>query len=474
MLQNYNLKGEVIMVKDVKQATTAIIAAIGGKENIAAATHCMTRLRLNLKDEGLSSDKELEKISGVISVVHAGGQVQIVIGQGVDKLYEELCKTAEVEMQAGILDKFENKPKQKFSVKNFANSLMGALSGSITPILPIFIASGIFKMVAVLCGPSNLGFLTESNHLYVLCNLVGSAGYYFLPFFTAYSAAKKFNCNPIMALMFAAVMLHPDMLAIVSSGQDFSVFGIPMKLVNYVQAVIPMVLIVWAMSYVERWLKKYLPNMLRTIGLPVLTMIIMLPIGFCLLGPICTIIMGFVADIIVWLTDTVGILAMVVVAACWPLVITFGMHVPVLTALLPAWMEMGFDAIVSPATIAQTIAAIGTQLGYALRSNGVENKSLGWSCFITNITANIGEPYIYGIYLRDKKAMLWHTLGAIAGALTMGILGAKVVMFSGVGFPFLNPLRFGEDLVLGAIGCIVAFAVSLILSLVFGFTKKSE
>ncbi|MBS5000271.1 PTS transporter subunit EIIC [Holdemania filiformis] len=461
------------MVKDVKQATAEIIAAAGGKENIAAATHCMTRLRLNLKDEGLSSDEAINKIEGVISVVHAGGQVQVVIGQGVDKVYDELCRIAGFETQNRISEDLDNvKTKEKLTPKSVINSMMGALSGSITPILPIFIAAGIFKMIAVLFGPKNFGLLTETSHLFMLCNIVGSAGYYFLPFYAAYSAAKKFNCNPIMALLFAGVMLHPDMLAIVSSGEAFTVYGIPMKLVSYVQAVIPMVLIVWAMSYVEKWLKKVLPNMVRTIGLPVLTMAIMLPVGLCVLGPVCTIIMGWIADLIVWLSSTVGILAMVVVAVLWPLVISFGMHVPVMTALLPAWMEMGFDAIVSPATIAQSMAAIGAELGYALRSDGVENRSLGWSCFVTNVTANIGEPWLYGIYLRDKKAMLWHAIGAASGALTMGLLGAKVVMFSGVGFPWLNPLRFGEDMILGAIGCIVAFAVSLTLSLLFGFTKK--
>lgn len=461
------------MVKDVKQATAEIIAAAGGKENIAAATHCMTRLRLNLKDEGLSSDEAINKIEGVISVVHAGGQVQVVIGQGVDKVYDELCRIAGFETQNRISEDLDNvKTKEKLTPKSVINSMMGALSGSITPILPIFIAAGIFKMIAVLFGPKNFGLLTETSHLFMLCNIVGSAGYYFLPFYAAYSAAKKFNCNPIMALLFAGVMLHPDMLAIVSSGEAFTVYGIPMKLVSYVQAVIPMVLIVWAMSYVEKWLKKVLPNMVRTIGLPVLTMAIMLPVVLCVLGPVCTIIMGWIADLIVWLSSTVGILAMVVVAVLWPLVISFGMHVPVMTALLPAWMEMGFDAIVSPATIAQSMAAIGAELGYALRSDGVENRSLGWSCFVTNVTANIGEPWLYGIYLRDKKAMLWHAIGAASGALTMGLLGAKVVMFSGVGFPWLNPLRFGEDMILGAIGCIVAFAVSLTLSLLFGFTKK--
>ncbi len=460
------------MVKDVKQATVEIIKAVGGKENITSATHCMTRLRLVLKDEGLSSDEAISKISGVISVVHAGGQVQIIIGQGVDKIYDELCKTAGLETHAAIDENLDNKPKQKLSVKGVVNAMMGALSGSITPILPVFIASGIFKMIAVLFGPEHFGLLTETSDLYVLCDIVGTAGYYFMPFFAAYSSAKKFNCNPIMALMMAAVMLYPDMLAIVSAGEAFTVFGIPMKLVSYVQAVIPMVLIVWAMSYVERWLKKVLPNMVRTIGMPVLTMVIMLPLGLCLLGPICSIIMGWIADLIVWMNNTIGLLAMVVVGAIWPFVISFGMHVPVLTALLPAWMEMGYDAIVSPATIANAIAALGVQLGYALRADGTENKSLGWSCFITNVTANISEPYIYGIYLRDKKAMFWQAIGGSVGALTMGLLGAKVVMFSGVGFPWLNPLRFGGDMLLGAIGCIVGFGVSLALSLIFGFTKK--
>lgn len=295
------------MVKDVKQATAEIIAAVGGKENIASATHCMTRLRLVLKDEGLSSDEAINKISGVISVVHAGRTGSSCYWSGRRQGLRSAVPDAGFETQASVAEEMADRPKEKLTPKKVINSMMGALSGSITPILPIFIAAGIFKMIAVLFGPKNFGLLTETSHLFMLCNIVGSAGYYFLPFYATYSAAKKFNCNPIMALLFAGVMLHPDMLAIVSAGEAFTVYGIPMKLVSYVQAVIPMVLIVWAMSYVEKWLKKVLPNMARTIGLPVLTMAIMLPVGLCVLGPVCTIIMGWVADLIIWLSSTVGI-----------------------------------------------------------------------------------------------------------------------------------------------------------------------
>ena len=453
----------------------AIIEGIGGRENVASVTHCMTRLRFYLKDEGLARDEEIKSIKGVISVVHGGGQVQVVIGQGVDKVYDEVCTAGSFEKQDAIDEEPNDKPKRKPTLKNVGNSIMGALSGSITPILPVFIVAGIFKMVAVLFGPGKMGLMTEESQLYQLCNLVSAAGYYFLPFFAASSAAKKFNTSPIMAMLIAAVMLHPDMVSLVASGETFKVYGLfPMKLVNYAQAVIPVILNTWILAYVERWVRKIVPDFIRVLGVPVLTMVIMLPVALCIFGPACYVLMGWAADLIIWLNDTVGILAMVVVGAFWTLIISFGMHVPVLTALLPTWMIIGYDAIVSPATIAAALAGIGVELAYALRADGKDNKSLGWSCFTTNAFANIGEPYVYGIYLRDKKAMVWHIVGGAAGALVMGIIGAKIYIFSGVGFPWLNFLRFGEDAVKGAIGMAVAFGVSLALGLAFGFEKKKD
>lgn len=459
---------------DNAKMAAEIIEAVGGKENIAAATHCMTRLRLNLKDEGKSSDDTIMKVSGVIKVVHAGGQVQVVIGQGVDRVYDEVCKIGGFEAK-GAVDENLDAPKQKLTPKVVLNNIMGALSGSITPVLPVFIVAGIFKMVAVLLGPNNVGLLTEESHLYQLCNLVNSGCFFFLPFFVAYSAANKFKASPVLAMIIPAVMLHSNMLEIVAAGEVFRIYDlIPMKLVNYSQAVVPIVLIVWAMSYVEKWVKKIMPDFIRVLGVPVVTIAISLPLAMCVFGPACYVVMGWVADLIVWLNNTIGILAMVVVGATWTLVIAFGMHVPVMTALLPAWLTIGYDAIVSPASIAAGLAGIGVQLAYALRADGQDNKALGWSCFTTNALANIGEPYIYGIYLRDKKAMLWHMIGGAAGALVMGILGAKIYIFSGVGFPWLNFLRFGEDAIQGAIGMVVAFAVPLALGLVFGYEKAKD
>ena len=265
------------------------------------------------------------------------------------------------------------------------------------------------------------------------------------------------------------------MLDIVAAGEPFKIYGLlPMQLVNYTQATVPVILVVWILSYVHKWVKKVVPDFIRTIGVPVLTTFIMIPLTFCVFGPICNEIMSWVGSAILWMNNTIGVPTIVVVAAIWPFVIMFGMHVPVMMALLPTWMEMGYDAIVSPATIASNLAGIGVELAYALRAGSRENKELGWTCFVTHVTANISEPALYGIFLRDRKALAWDMLGAVAGGVTMGLLGGKVTLFSGVGFPFLEFLRFGEYSVPGAIGMVVAFGVSLALGLVFGFEKAQQ
>lgn len=458
---------------DNAAAAAEILAAVGGKENVAAVTHCMTRLRFNLKDEALSSDEKLNEIDCVIKVVHAGNQVQVVIGHGVDRVYDEVLKAAGgSSVDSGNI---VAPAKQKLTPKVVVNNIFGALSGCITPILPVFIVAGIFKMIATLLGPDNVGLMTEDNQIYILCNLVNDGCFYFLPFFAAYSAAKKFQASPVFAMIITAVMLHPNMLSLVEAGEPFRVYNIvPMYLVNYSQAVVPIILIVWVLSYVEKWVKKIVPDIIRVLGVPVLTIAIMLPLALCVFGPACYVVMGWIADLIILLNDTVGILAMVLVGATWALVITFGMHVPIMTALLPAWMTIGFDAIVSPASIASSLANLGVELSYSLRAGSKESRELGWTCLTSNALANIGEPYLYGIFLRDRRAMIYHMIGGASGALVMGLLGAKVYLFSGVGFPWLNFLRFGEDAVQGAIGMVVAFVVPLVLGLIFGYEKEKK
>ena len=176
--------------------------------------------------------------------------------------------------------------------KHLFNQLLDAVSGAITPILPIFCVAGIFKMLVILFGPEGAGFMSETSDLYRILSLVGDAAYYYFPVFAAYSSAKKFKTSPVLALLIAVVMIYPDMLVIVEDGKPFSVFGIPMQLVNYTQAVLPVILITWAQSYVERFFKKISPDMLRILIVPVGTVLVMLPVALCLCGPAVQFVMG--------------------------------------------------------------------------------------------------------------------------------------------------------------------------------------
>ena len=186
------------------------------------------------------------------------------------------------------------------------------------------------------------------------------------------------------------------MLDIVAAGEPFKIYGLlPMQLVNYTQATVPVILVVWILSYVHKWVKKVVPDFIRTIGVPVLTTFIMIPLTFCVFGPICNEIMSWVGSAILWMNNTIGVPTIVVVAAIWPFVIMFGMHVPVMMALLPTWMEMGYDAIVSPATIASNLAGIGVELAEAAE------KTWGnalYACFDQKVEEKLIQPTFITMY----------------------------------------------------------------------------
>lgn len=478
------------MVDATKMAQN-IVDALGGAKNIESVSRCMTCLRFVVRDDALGNIAALKGAGDVVVVVRGQGKVQVVVGSAVEEVYAAVCRCLHIEperMQAadaaapgggegpsGLPEECATQEPEPLLVRVRAaldrglNAVMGALSGIIVPILPVFIVVGIFKMCAILFAPGYLGWLAEDSDLMRLFNFVGDAGYYFLPFFTSYSAARKFECNVVIAQFIAGVMICPQVLGIVEAGEPFTVYGIPMYLVDYTQAVIPIILVVWAMAHVERFFKRVIPHVVRAIAVPVLTVAVMLPVALCVLGPLCYVVVGWLSAGILWLRDTVGIVAIIVVALLWPFIIMFGMHVPILTSLLPMFTSMGYDSIVFPGMIAGIMAKMSVYLAYALRAKGAENKGVGWECFTAQAFAGVGEPGLYGVLLRDRHAFVWWACGALAGAVTFYVLGADVYIFTSVGFPFLYPLSFGPDVVLGAIGCGVGVLTTFLLSMVFGF-----
>lgn len=299
-----------------EKTAASILELAGGKANISAVTHCVTRLRLTPKDRGLVDDEAIKKLDGVIGTKNVGTQYQVIIGQDVEYVYKNFCKQAGME-ETAIVEASENdeKPKEKMTIKKVVGSVVDAIGACVTPMLPIITAAAIIKLIASLLGPSMLNVLPETSEFMRLLALVGDAGFYFFPVYVAYSGAKRFGANIPMALFIAGILLHPSLIDIVNAGEAFHVYGIPMTLTTYSSNFISMLLITWAMSYVEKGLNKIIPNSLRALLFPVLLIFIMLPISLCVLGPLGAIIGKGIADAIVALHTVFGPITIGIVGA---------------------------------------------------------------------------------------------------------------------------------------------------------------
>ena len=459
------------MAKDYKVMAQDIIEQAGGKENITFATHCMTRLRLNVKDEKLVNDEEIKKIYGVLGSQFSGGQYQIIIGQDVPKLYDALCEEGNFSKQEAIDENLDKKP---FNIKTLPNDIMNALSGCLTPIIPVLMAAGMLKMIVAVFGPGMLNVLSETSDTYRILTLAGDAGFYYFPALVAYTGSKKFGGNTVIAIMLAGILLHPSMLSIVAGGGPIKVFGFPMTLVDYGSSVIPMVLITFVQAKIEALLKKYVPTVLSTVFTPLLTVLIMLPLGLCVLGPLGSFIATYLGMFLNWLYNIFGPVGIAVVAALWFPVVATGMHLPIVSLVLMNFATLGYDYLLSGA-MTGIYAGAAVDLVFALKAKNAEDRSVGWSCLASQLLGGVGEPAIYGIYFRYKKCMLWCMIGAFFGGLYCGIM--KVYMYTISASNILCAICFAggpssANLINGIIGCVIAAIVAFVLCWVFGYEDK--
>lgn len=246
---------------DNKTIAQNVLKAVGGKENVTNVTHCMTRLRLNLKDDKIPVDAEVKSISGVLGVVRSGGQYQVVIGQNVPKVYAEVCSIGGFATQAAS-EGAADKPKEKLTVKSIGSNILNYMAGSITPMIPLMMAAGLFKTLMAILGPDFLKLISETSDLYILLDFLYNAAFYFLPIFVGFNAAKKLGVNPMLGAYMGGILIVPDLIAIVNAGNPFTVLGIPMALNDYSQSLLPIVLSVWVLSYVSKFVAKVIPDVL--------------------------------------------------------------------------------------------------------------------------------------------------------------------------------------------------------------------
>lgn len=454
-----------------------ILELVGGKENVASATFCATRLRITPKDMGIVDNEAIKALEGIIGTKTAGAQYQVIIGPQVEDVYKEFCKVCGIEAGRGIDAKEEaGKPQEKkeFSAKRLVDVFMDTISACVTPLIPIITACGLVKLLVAIFGPSMLNVFPETSDIMRLLTFVGDAGFYFYPVFVAYGAAKKFNCSIPLSLLFAGILLHPTLVDIVAAGEPFTVYGIPMTLVNYSTNFISMILICWVMSYVERFLTKHVPNTLRSLVVPLGTTLIMLPLALCALGPVGSWLGQGIAAVVSAIYSVAGPVSTAIVCALWPFLVCTGMHQGLIAIAMGNIAALGYDQAITVGGFLSSYPVIATTLVYIIKAKSAQERSLAVTNWITLTLGGISEPALFGIVLRFKRAILYVMAGGLAAGFYAGLTGVATYFFGSANF--MAVLSFtGEkasSLMNGMVAAVIGFVVSFALAFIFGFEDK--
>lgn len=447
-----------------QQIASDILEKVGGKNNITFATHCMTRLRLNLKDESLAHDEVVKKIKGVIGVAHSGGQYQIIIGQNVPKVYAALCEMTGLAQQAAVDENLDG-PKEKLTLKKAGSNILNYLSGSMVALIPVMIGAAMFKTALVLLGPDMLNVVSEGSDAYVLLNMVYNAFYYFLPAFLGYSAAKKLNASVTMGIMMGTLLLVPDFVNLVGVQETINIYGVfPAPVASYAQSVVPVLLGVWLMTYPEKFFKKVIPDALSTIFVPTLTLVVMVPVLFCVCAPIGSYLGNIIGSALLSFGNVGGFLAVAVVAALWEFLVMTGMHSVLIMFAITAMLEIGSDSFVLVAGGIATWAAFGIALGAFFKQKNKESKAESLSYFISGFLGGVTEPALFGLGFRYKKPFIALAIGGFCGGLYAGLTHVTTYVMGATNF--LGTLGFVAGGSANIMNGLIASCLSMIIAAV--------
>lgn len=463
------------MAMDYVDVSKKIISAVGGADNISSATHCMTRLRLILKDQARADDGKVESIKGVKSVIKQGGQYQIVIGNEVSNLFKEFSKMGKFTDDGGVAPKAEGPIIQR---------LFGFVAGCLTPMLPAMLGTGMLKVVLTLLTTLNIVSATDAT--YQIFYSIADGFFYFLPIFLGWSIAKKVNGNAPLYMAVGALLCYPDLVALMGgtleSATEYGeflgmgctyLFGVvPVIETTYTSSVVPMLLMAPLMKWAEDFADRISPNVLKAFLKPLLFFLICTPVVMIVLGPIGGVVGNVMAVAFNTLYGKVPWLTVGLLSALMPFIVMTGMHY----ALIPLFMNniatLGYDVVVLVTMFCSNICQGGAAFGVAAKTKDVETRSEGIACGISAAVAGVTEPALYGINLRYMKPMIGAVAGAGAAGLLAGIMGVRGYTMGGSP-SFLSLITFiGGDspyhsviwgAVCGVLGLVISFAVSFVL-----------
>lgn len=436
-----------------------ILKNIGGQENISNLTHCATRLRFNLNNVSKANTEKIKKIKGVMGVVDKGGQYQVIIGNDVNYVYKEIIKIANIEGN-GEYKEVDNR-------KTIAK-VIDTITGIFTPILPAITAAGMMKAVLALLTAFKL--ISTGSQSYQIFNFMADAAFYFLPIFLANSAAKKFKCNPYLAMMLGGILLHPTFVTMVNAaketGEPLAIFGLPITLASYSSSVLPIILGIWFMSYVEPIADKISPKAIKFFTKPLITAVISGIVILVVIGPIGYIVSDKVGLGIKTLESYASWLVPTLLGGLTPLLVMTGTHYGLIPIGINNRMTMGYDTIIYPGMLASNVSQGVAALAVAIKSKDKEVKQLASSAGITAV-CGITEPALYGINLRFKTPLYASMIGGAVGGLFLGLF--RVSNYSGGSPGFLTlPSYIGGETMMNFVYACIGAVISVFVAFVAG------
>ena len=452
--------------KDYGHLAAAIIDGVGGTDNIVNVTHCITRLRFVLKDEAKASDEVVGSIDGVMRVIHAAGQYQVVIGPDVNDAFSEVikrCPDKEVAVDSAAADA-EQGGEAPRGMRKICAAVLDYVTGTMVQTLPVLIGAGMLSVVLAVA-TSFFGVSTE-DATYKVVNCLYDAGFYFLPVMVGFSAAKKLGSNPFLTALLGAFLIHPGFSSQVAEGGNV-MFGMSFVAVGYAKSVIPMLFIAPMMALVEKAVYRIMPSALKMVIAPPAILLISMPIALYILGPLGYFIGSGIAQAILWVYGTAPFLIVPLAAVAWPLLVMFGAHtllVPTMTDLITG---VGFESAIKPGCYCSNFSQLGVLLAVAVKSKKKRSVALSAA---TSCLFGVTEPAMYGVILPGGKTMVSMTLGSAVGGVAAALLSVKAYTLTANSI--IGVVMFGDTIIAALISIVVSLVAGFAFTMLLGFKDE--
>ncbi|MFI7494495.1 beta-glucoside-specific PTS transporter subunit IIABC [Kocuria sp. M4R2S49] len=451
-------------VVDYRSLAAGIVQEVGGEANIASATHCATRLRLKLRDDSKADKAAVEKLPGVITVMQAGGQYQVVIGDNVPTVYAELgkiTKFGDEDAAAGGDDAPSG---------NIFNRFIDLVSSIFQPIIWPLAGAGLLK--AFLSAATQFGWLDAESQTSVILAAAADAIFYFLPLFLAITAARRFKTNQFTSMAIAGALVYPSIVELAAAGAPVSFAGLPVVMMSYTSSVIPIIVAVWLQGYLERFLNRVIPAAFRNFSTPLLSILIMVPFILMTVGPITTLAAQGLSAGINAIFGFAPWLAGAIMGGFWQVFVLFGLHWGLVPTMINDLATQGYSLLMGPLVAAVLAQAAATAAVFARTRNAARREVAGPAA-LSGFLAGITEPAIYGVNLPLKKPFYFGIAGGIVGgaiASAGGSAASSFVFASALALPAYTEVG---SFTLQLIGTGIAVVIAFTLTFLFG-TREAQ